>query len=115
MTADLLSLPDPAASPPWPLAVGVLLLPDGVSGASRAEHRLVLALDAYRIGYFLLDVVEVHAVGSSVPRACDWVAVERIVRRAGADALVVRCIAPVVFPGRLPDTLTTLPLRLLAD
>jgi hypothetical protein len=115
MTADLLSLPDPAASPPWPLAVGVLLLPDGVPEASRAERRFVLALDAYRIGYFLLDVVEVHAADGSAPRVSAWVAVERIVRRAGADALVVRCIAPVVFPGRLPDALTTLPLRLLAD
>lgn len=114
MTANVASLLHPAASPPWPLAVGVLLLPDGVPAASRAEHRLVLALGAYRIGYFLLDLVEVDAARRS-SSVSGWVAVERIVRRAGADALVIRCIAPAVVPGRLPDALTTLPLRLLAD
>ena len=52
---------DGAGSPVWPLAVGVVLSAKGFNGRTLAEDRLALALGAYRMGHFLLDLIDVPA------------------------------------------------------
>jgi len=51
----------PVGSPVWPMAVGAVLAPQGFTGRTRTEDRLKLALGAYRMGYFLLDLIDVPA------------------------------------------------------
>jgi len=64
---------------PRPFAVGVL----ASDGGRRRRERLDLALDAYKLGYFLLDTVEVH------DRA-GYAVAEALAARTDADAFVVR-------------------------
>ena len=120
MTIDALSQVDSAGSPPWPLAVGVLLTPRETAVRVRADRRLRVALDAYRLGYFLLDLLEVdpnidasRARGLR-PGSSAWAQVEDLVARSGADVLVIAADSPVVQLPGLPATLAGLPFRLLA-
>lgn len=79
---------DPAGSPVWPLAVGVVLAPATFTGRTRAEDRLTLALGAYRLGYFLLDLIDVPA-WDSADQARGWAPVWDLVLRTHAEAVVV--------------------------
>jgi hypothetical protein len=110
---------DPSASPPWPLAVGVLLTADYPS-EERAERRLELALGAYRLGYYLLDLVEVDARtpadAVTRSRASVWDPVAALAARARPDALVVHVAHTCDGVGALPDlppVLAALPIRLV--
>ncbi|HEY6794128.1 MAG TPA: hypothetical protein VI248_05550 [Kineosporiaceae bacterium] len=71
-------------SRPRPFAIGVLAVDDGGKGGTPSEGRLDIALDAYKYGYFLLDTIETSPPGTG------YLAVELLVSRSGADALVVR-------------------------
>lgn len=74
-----------AEIPLLPTAVGVLALQDPLAEADRRQARLVVALAAYELGYFLLDVIEVPA-GIGGP-GYDWI--ESLASRTDADALLV--------------------------
>ena len=69
---------------PRPFAVGVLALTDTADGAARAVARLDLALDAYKLGYFLVDTIEIDDRGTG------YLATELLVSRATPAALVTR-------------------------
>lgn len=69
---------------PRPFAVGVLALTAPPNGAGRTVARLDLALDAYKLGYFLVDTVEIDARGTG------YLATELLVSRAAPEALVTR-------------------------
>jgi hypothetical protein len=107
---------DPSASPAWPLAVGVLMTGD-VASDERAERRLELALGAYRLGYYLLDLVEVDTwaladAGTRSPTSV-WDPVVALVVRAAPDALIFHLRDEAgVLPDLLP-VLAALPLRLV--
>lgn len=79
---------DPSGSPAWPLAVGAVIAPHVYTGRTRADDRLALALGAYRLGYFLLDLIDIPA-WRSLNWADAWSPVWELVERAGADAVVV--------------------------
>jgi len=68
---------------PRRFAVGVLAL-GPVDAARRSAARLDLALDAYKLGYFLLDTVE------TTPAGTGYLAAELLLARSGADAIVAR-------------------------
>jgi hypothetical protein len=57
---------------------------DATDRAGRATARLELALDAYKLGYFLVDTVEIDTRGSG------YLAAELLVSRTTPDALVTR-------------------------
>jgi len=120
MTITEVSRVDPAASPPWPLAVGVLLTPRETAVRVRADRRLRVALDTYRLGYYLLDLLEVDPDADAsparalLPGQSVWAQVEDLVARSGADVLVIAADTPVTQLPGLPARLAGLPLRLLA-
>jgi hypothetical protein len=64
--------------------VGVLALAAVESGTDRTAARLDLALDAYKLGYFLIDTIEIDAYGTG------YLAAELLVSRTTPDALVTR-------------------------
>jgi hypothetical protein len=68
---------------PRPFAVGVLGVGAEVAGPERSSARLGVALDTYKLGYFLIDTVEIDALGTGC------LAVELLVSRTTPDALVV--------------------------
>jgi hypothetical protein len=55
-------LTDTSLSAPWPWAVGIVLMPLDVHGDVLREERLAVAVDAYKLGYFLMDTVTVPVV-----------------------------------------------------
>jgi hypothetical protein len=55
-----------------------------MDGARRAAARPDLALDTYKYGYFLLDIIELD------PQGTGHLATELLIRRASPDALVAR-------------------------
>jgi hypothetical protein len=69
---------------PRPFAVGVLALGATPSGPDRTAARLDLALDTYKLGYFLIDTIEIDAHGTG------YLAAELLVSHATPDALVAR-------------------------
>jgi hypothetical protein len=73
-----------AGSWPRPFAVGVLALPDPQDAAGRSQGRLDVALDAYKLGYFLLDTIETG------PDGVGYLTAELLAARTGADAVVAR-------------------------
>jgi hypothetical protein len=73
-----------SGSSPLPFAVGVLALAGPMDGRGHALARLDVALDAYTLGYFLLDIIEIDARGTGC------LATELLVSRAEPDALVTR-------------------------
>lgn len=95
----------------WPLAVGVVLAPLPVNGRSLAEDRLRLALGAYRLGHFLLDLIDVPVAGPA-DDAPGWAPVWELVKRAGADAVVVHGGEAPWLP-RPPAELRSVPIHLL--
>ena len=76
----------PNASDGWPrpFAVGLLALGGGASGPDRSAARLDLALDAYKLGYFLIDTIEIDGYGTG------YLAAELLISRTTPDALVTR-------------------------
>jgi hypothetical protein len=84
---------DPVGSPVWPLAVGVLIVPPDFTGRTRAEDRLALALGAYRLGYYLLDLIDVPA-WHAPDGAGAWTPVWGLAKRAAVDAVVVHRPGP---------------------
>jgi hypothetical protein len=71
----------------WPMAVGVLLVPQTLTGQPRVEQRLALALGAYRKGFFLLDLLDVPT--RAVDPALGWAPVWDLAARTVADAVIV--------------------------
>ena len=69
---------------PRPFAVGVLALTTTTHGPNRTTARLDLALDTYKLGYFLIDTIEIDAHGTG------YLAAELLVSRTTPDALVTR-------------------------
>lgn len=69
---------------PRPFAVGILALVPATNGPDRTAARLDLALDTYKLGYFLIDTVEIDALGTG------YLAAELLVSRTTPDALVTR-------------------------
>ncbi|HET9657701.1 MAG TPA: hypothetical protein VFP72_20285 [Kineosporiaceae bacterium] len=69
---------------PRPFAVGVLAVGAGLSHPDRSAARLDLALDTYKLGYFLIDTIEIDTHGTG------YLAAELLVSRTTPDALVVR-------------------------
>jgi hypothetical protein len=69
------------------MAVGVVLVPQGFSNGSRVEQRLALALGAYGMGFFLLDLLDVPAW--AVDPAQGWAPVWDLAARTCADAVIV--------------------------
>jgi predicted nucleic acid-binding protein len=67
------------------MAIGVLGLPITATESDRLEARLALSLLAYKLGYFMVDTIELPA--RSAARKHGWV--EALARRVGADAVVV--------------------------
>jgi hypothetical protein len=94
----------------WPLAVGVVLAPRPVNGRSLAEDRLRLALGAYRMGHFLLDLIDVPA-WAATDDARAWAPVWELVERARADAVIVHGESRRV--PRPPTEMRNLPIHLL--
>lgn len=74
---------DVSGSRSRPLAVGVLALHPS-DAAQRSAARVKLTLDAYRLGYLLLDTVEITPAGTG------YLAAELLIARTGAGAVVVR-------------------------
>ena len=103
---------NPIVSPPWPLAVGVILEAPDPQPRGRGERRLGLALEAYRLGYYLLDVIEVPA--SDGGGADRWAVVQGLVDRCLPDALVVARSEGAVALDEMPGALADLPLRWVA-
>jgi hypothetical protein len=97
----------------WPLAVGVVLAPAGFTGRTRADARLALALGAYRLGYFLLDLIDVPA-RESVDPADGWAPVWDLVLRTRADAVVVHGRQQGRRVPRPPVGLRRVAIRVLA-
>jgi hypothetical protein len=75
----------PAGSWPRPFAVGVLALAGAHDAASRAAARLDVALDAYKYGYFLIDIIDIAATSGD---AAGYAIAEQLVARTSADALI---------------------------
>jgi hypothetical protein len=73
-----------SGSPILPFAVGVLALAEPTDSTGRVLARLDLALDTYKLGYFLLDIIEISTHGTGC------LATELLVSRATPDALVTR-------------------------
>ena len=69
---------------PRPFAVGVLALGANPSGPDRTAARLDLALDTYKLGYFLIDTIEIDDHGTG------YLAAELLVSHATPEALVAR-------------------------
>lgn len=68
-----------------PLAIAVLGLEPATSDEARRLLRVDLALIAYGMGYFLLDIVEVTA--GEGPAGYAWI--ETLAQRTDAEALVI--------------------------
>lgn len=100
---------DPSGSPAWPLAVGAVIAPHVYTGRTRTDDRLALALGAYRLGYFLLDLIDIPA-WRSLNWADAWSPVWQLVERAGADAVVVYPRIPRHVPDP-PERLTQVTIR----
>jgi hypothetical protein len=82
---------------PSPFAVGVLGLPSGQSAGQRRQSRLELALCGYKLGYFVIDIVEVGGPppdGAADPSG--YRLVEALATQTDADAFVVR--GPIDLP-----------------
>jgi hypothetical protein len=97
------------------MAVGVTLIPQNFTGQTRAEQRFLLALGAYRMGFFLLDLLDVPAWAQDSTRG--WAAVWELAARADANAVIVhgdgtRSGKPEV--PEPPGNLRRLPVHLLS-
>jgi hypothetical protein len=98
-------------SPVWPMAVGVVLVPLDFTGQTRAEQRLSLALGAYRMGFFLVDLLDVPAWAADPTRS--WAPVWDLAARTDAEAVIVHGGLEPDLPDP-PKGLRGLPLHLLS-
>ncbi|HEY6795886.1 MAG TPA: hypothetical protein VI248_14495 [Kineosporiaceae bacterium] len=80
---------DPAGAPPLPMAIAVLAIPPDAPQERRRPARLDAALLAYKLGYFLVDIVEV-ATGDD-PSSYAWL--EALAQQTEADAFI--CLGDV--------------------
>jgi hypothetical protein len=80
---------DPSAARPWPLAIGVLGMPATIGVPDARVARVDLALHAYKLGYFLLDTLQVTSAPDAATRR--WL--EALARQVEADAFI--CAGPV--------------------
>ena len=80
---------EPSGVQPLPMAIAVLALVETVSEDVRRSARLDLALHAYKLGYFVVDVLEV----TSDTDAGGYGWVEALAEQTDADALV--CSGPL--------------------
>jgi hypothetical protein len=93
------------------MGVGVVLVPQDFTGESRGEQRLMLALGAYGLGVFLLDLLDVPAWAVDPVRA--WAPVWELVARADAVAVIVFGGAGLQVP-RPPGRLRGLAVHVLS-
>ena len=80
---------EPSGVQPLPMAIAVLAMVETVSEDVRRSARLDLALHAYKLGYFVVDVLEVRSDADA--DAYGWV--EELAEQTDADALV--CSGPL--------------------
>jgi hypothetical protein len=74
----------PESTPPLPLAIGVLSLPNATTQEDRRLARLSLALDAYKLGYFIIDILDITPGTDTSGYA--WA--KTLAQRTDADAFV---------------------------
>jgi hypothetical protein len=74
----------PSGSWPSPFAVGLLAFTDPADTTGRSVARLDLALDTYKLGYFLIDIIEIDLQGTG------YLAAELLLNRAEPAALITR-------------------------
>ena len=77
---------EPAGSRPLPMAIAVLGLPPTTADDARHAARLDLALLAYKLGYFVVDILEV----SPDADPAGYRRIERLAEQIDADAFVCR-------------------------
>jgi len=77
-------MPESHATAPCPFAIGVLRSSSCGELTFPRSDRFNVALDAYKLGYFLLDTIEVGPDGAGYDE------LERFAVRTGAEAFVVR-------------------------
>jgi hypothetical protein len=70
---------------PWPWALGVVLLPPATDRRRVRELRLTVAVEAYKLGLFLVDVLTVSAEHAAI----DLDDVRGMARRTTIDILLV--------------------------
>lgn len=67
---------------PRPFAVGILAPGASTTGLDRTAVRLDLALDAYQLGYFLIDTIDIDTRGTG------YLAAELLVSHTNPEALL---------------------------
>jgi hypothetical protein len=77
-------------SRPWPMAVAVVAVPALAGEAERAEERVAVALLGYKLGYFVLDIIEVPPGVSGGDPDGGYARADALARRTDADAFIVR-------------------------
>jgi hypothetical protein len=87
--AGVRNRPDPAGAQPLPMAIAVLSLPRATADDVRRAARLDLALHAYKLGYFVVDILDTGP-GTSAS-LYGWI--ETLALQTDADAFV--CSGPI--------------------
>jgi hypothetical protein len=108
-TVDAIHPASSTESPSWPLAVGVLLPGTPTPEGDEGDPRLDLSLGAYKLGYFLVDVVDI-----ALSPVHGWQRVESLVARGVVDAVVVGAAAASGDrAAALPPTLDRVVVRMI--
>ena len=94
------------------MAVGVVLASWPVNGRSLAEDRFMLAMGAHKLGYFLLDLIDVPG-WAGAEETLGWAPVWALALRAQAEAIIVYGGDSPQVP-KPPTELRRLPVRVLA-
>lgn len=96
--------PTRAASPPLPWAVGVIITPYATTDRHRRrEQRMTVAVEAYKLGYFLADTLSVSAEHAAV----DLDDIRALATWATADALIVldTCAGDSLIDLAVPESM----------
>jgi hypothetical protein len=76
---------------PKSFAIGVLGLPPGLPAGRDRRSRLAVTLHGYKLGYFVVDVVEVcDAASTEGAAASGYQMIEDLATQTHADAFVVQ-------------------------
>lgn len=109
------SLPDPSPGmsrsgpgPVWPWALGVVITAVRVDRRRCRELRLTVAVEAYKLGYFLVDVLTVNAVEAAV--GLDDVRVTASRTTVDTVLLLDTCRGDHLLDRALPGHLAVYPL-----
>jgi hypothetical protein len=86
---DVRHRPDPAGAQPLPMAIAVLSLPRATADDARRAARLDLALHAYKLGYFVVDILDTAPDTSA--SLYGWI--ETLALQTDADAFI--CSGPI--------------------